>query len=68
MTVSVQMNHMTPIVPSKKDPVVIIADQDQGGKGILIGIDGTDGIVKMNPSLDIKILRLDSLAKLASSD
>lgn len=67
MTVTIDIGQMTPVVPTKKDDVVVISDADKGGRGSLIGIDGEDGIVKMQPSLDIKILRLDSLAKLAST-
>jgi len=67
-TVTVEIGHMQPVPPTKKDNVVVISDADKGGTGLLIGIDGEDGIVKMSPSLDIKILRLDSLAKLAEEE
>ena len=67
-TVTVEITQMQPVAPTKKDNVVVISDADKGGTGLLIGIDGEDGIVKMSPSLDIKILRLDSLAKLADEE
>ena len=37
----------------------------RGATGKLIGVDGTDGIVKVDDTLDVKILDLVILAKLA---
>lgn len=37
----------------------------RGATGKLIGIDGTDGIVKLDDTLDVKILDMVILAKLA---
>jgi len=51
--------------PAKKDRLVIVKGELQGQTGTLIGIDGTDGIVKMTTNSDIKILDLKSCAKLA---
>ena len=51
--------------PAKKDRLVIIKGELRGHTGTLIGIDGTDGIVKMTTNSDIKILDLKSCAKLA---
>jgi len=55
---------LEPVMPGKKDKIKIIRGDFKGYTGSLIGIDGTDGIVKMEVNLDIKILRLDFLAKL----
>ena len=48
--------------PAKKDKVLIVRGEHKGTRGVLIGIDGQDGIVKMQNS-DIKILDLDLVAK-----
>lgn len=37
----------------------------RGFTGKLIGVDGADGIVKVDESLDVKILDMGILAKLA---
>ena len=50
--------------PSKKDKLIIIKGELMGNTGTLIGIDGTDGIVKMAANADIKILDLEICAKL----
>lgn len=39
----------------------------RGTTGKLIGVDGTDGIVKLEDTLDVKILDMGILAKLAQS-
>lgn len=54
------------IPPKKSDKIKIINGEHRGGTGKLIGIDGADGIVKMDETLDIKILDMSNLAKLAS--
>jgi len=53
------------LAPGKKDMVVVVSGQLAGENGILIGIDGEDGIVKMDINSDIKILDLESLCKKA---
>lgn len=39
----------------------------RGATGKLIGIDGTDGIVKVDVTLDVKILDMGILAKLVQT-
>lgn len=53
------------IVPKKNDKIKIMSGSQRGVTGKLIGIDGTDGIVKVDDTLDIKILDMVILAKLA---
>ncbi|XP_031488629.1 putative transcription elongation factor SPT5 homolog 1 [Nymphaea colorata] len=53
------------IVPKKNDRIKIMSGSQRGVTGKLIGIDGTDGIVKVDDTLDIKILDMVILAKLA---
>lgn len=50
-------------VPAQKNSSVIILQGElKGNTGKLIGIDGRDGIVKMDLNLDIKIVDMPSLA------
>jgi len=63
--VKVRREEIEVVRPAKKDRLVIVKGELQGHTGTLIGIDGTDGIVKMTTNSDIKILDLKSCAKLA---
>lgn len=51
--------------PRKNDKIKIMAGVLRGATGKLIGVDGSDGIVKVDDTLDVKILDLVLLAKLA---
>ena len=51
------------VPPRKNDRVKIVGGQYRGSIGKLIGIDGSDGIVKIEDNLDVKILDLAILAK-----
>uniref|UniRef100_M1CBH2 Suppressor of ty n=1 Tax=Solanum tuberosum TaxID=4113 RepID=M1CBH2_SOLTU len=53
------------IVPKKSDKIKIMGGPQRGATGKLIGVDGTDGIVKVDDTLDVKILDMVLLAKLA---
>ena len=61
-----QSYQMKPVVPKKQDKVVIITGNRRGNYGQLINIDNDDGIVKADKSLELRILKLDSLAKLST--
>lgn len=54
--------YLQPVKPTQKGNVKIIRGDLKGNTGVLIGIDGADGIVKMSVNLDIKILDLHHLA------
>ncbi|KAI3820090.1 hypothetical protein L1987_13948 [Smallanthus sonchifolius] len=58
-------NEIEVMVPRKSDKIKIMGGAQRGATGKLIGIDGTDGIVKVDESLDVKILDMVILAKLA---
>ena len=62
--VTIPNEYLEPVTPGKKDKIKIIRGEFKGHTGSLIGIDGPDGIVKMEVNLDIKILHLEFLAKL----
>ncbi|GMH17129.1 hypothetical protein Nepgr_018970 [Nepenthes gracilis] len=55
------------IPPRKSDKIKIMGGGHRGATGKLIGIDGTDGIVKVDDTLDVKILDMAILAKVAQS-
>ncbi|XP_070016585.1 putative transcription elongation factor SPT5 homolog 1 [Nicotiana sylvestris] len=56
------------VVPEKSDKIKIIGGPQRGSTGKLIGVDGTDGIVKVDDTLDVKILDMVILAKLANAE
>lgn len=41
------------VVPKKSDKIKIIGGPQRGSTGKLIGVDGTDGIVKVDDTLEI---------------
>ncbi|KAI8015931.1 hypothetical protein LOK49_LG05G01822 [Camellia lanceoleosa] len=53
------------VVLRKSDKVKIMGGAQRGSIGKLIGVDGSDGIVKVDDTLDVKILDMDILAKSA---
>lgn len=58
--------HELEIIPPRKfDKIKIMGGALRGVTSKLIGVDGTDGIVKMDDSLDVKILDLAVLAKVS---
>jgi transcription elongation factor SPT5 len=50
--------------PAKKDAIKILSGEQRGQTGQLLGVDHSDGIVKLDANLDIKILPLALLARL----
>ncbi|KAG6671691.1 hypothetical protein I3842_16G016700 [Carya illinoinensis] len=64
-TVTALADEMVVVAPRKNDKIKIMAGLLRGSTGKLIGVDGSDGIVKVDDTLDVKILDLVSLAKLA---
>mmetsp|Transcript_642 Transcript_642/g.1926 ORF Transcript_642/g.1926 Transcript_642/m.1926 type:complete len:337 (+) Transcript_642:1-1011(+) len=57
---------LTLVVPQKKNAVKIVLGEHRGQTGSLIGVDAADGIVKLEPSGDVKILELSSLGRLVN--
>ncbi|KAK9160213.1 hypothetical protein Syun_006554 [Stephania yunnanensis] len=64
-TITTLTNELEIVVPRKSDKIKIMSGPERGATGKLIGIDGTDGIVKVDDTLNVKILDMDILAKLA---
>jgi transcription elongation factor SPT5 len=63
--ISVSLDEVQPTVPEKQDTVIILSGDEAGQTGSLIGVDASDGIVKVDGGFEIKIYALASLAKLA---
>ncbi|XP_065880695.1 putative transcription elongation factor SPT5 homolog 1 [Euphorbia lathyris] len=66
-TITVPPSEIETVVPRKSDKIKIMGGVHRGATGKLIGVDGTDGIVKVDDTLDVKILDMVILAKLAHS-
>nr|CAB3266712.1 transcription elongation factor SPT5 [Phallusia mammillata] len=64
-TVSIPGNNLEPVIPGKKDKVKVIMGEDRESTGVLISIDGKDGIVRMEQDHQLKILQLRFLGKIA---
>ncbi|XP_044475671.1 putative transcription elongation factor SPT5 homolog 1 isoform X2 [Mangifera indica] len=64
-TISALPTEIEIVVPRKNDKIKIMGGALRGATGKLIGVDGTDGIVKVDDTLDVKILDMVILAKLA---
>jgi transcription elongation factor SPT5 len=62
-TMAVPLGELGPVAPRKRDRVRIVDGEHAGQTGTLIGIDGTDGIVKLDVDLDIKILSLQQIVR-----
>ena len=64
--VTVLPNELEVVRPKKSDKIKIMNGNFRGYSGKLIGIDGSDGIVKLDDTYEVKILDMVILAKLAS--
>ncbi|ONK67786.1 uncharacterized protein A4U43_C05F3760 [Asparagus officinalis] len=64
--VTVLQGELEPVRPKKSDIIKITSGGQRGLTGKLIGIDGNDGIVKLDDTYEVKILEMSSLAKLAA--
>ncbi|VFQ82413.1 unnamed protein product [Cuscuta campestris] len=57
-------NEIEIIAPKKSERVKIMGGGQRGATGKLIGVDSADGIVKVDDTLEVKILDMVNLAKL----
>ncbi|CAD6339877.1 unnamed protein product [Miscanthus lutarioriparius] len=64
--VTVPPNEVEVIRPKKSDRIKILNGNFRGYTGKLIGIDGSDGIVRLDDTYEVKILDMVILAKLAT--
>ncbi|KAG7573568.1 Spt5 transcription elongation factor N-terminal [Arabidopsis suecica] len=63
-TIMATQNKVSLVCPKKNERVKILGGKYGGSTGKVIGEDGWDGIVKLDESLDVKIMKLAILAKL----
>ena len=54
------------VPPKKTDKIKIVSGEYRGCTGKLMGIDGADGIVKLDDTLDIRILDMSCLSKMVT--
>lgn len=66
-SINVFPNEIEIVAPRKAEKIRIMGGTHRGATGKLIGIDGTDGIVKIDDTLDVKILDMAILAKLVQT-
>ncbi|KAK6114992.1 hypothetical protein DH2020_007261 [Rehmannia glutinosa] len=66
-TVTALQSEIEIVAPRKAEKIKIMGGAHRGATGKLIGIDGTDGIVKVDDTLDVKILDMVILAKLVQT-
>jgi transcription elongation factor SPT5 len=62
----VTANELEVVRPKKNEKLKIMNGSLRGATGKLIGLDGSDGIVKVEGSLDVKIVDMAILGKLAA--
>ena len=46
-TINISLDYLEPVLPQKGDKVMIIYGDDKGSTGLLLSIDGADGVVKL---------------------
>uniref|UniRef100_A0A8C5CEE5 Transcription elongation factor SPT5 n=1 Tax=Gadus morhua TaxID=8049 RepID=A0A8C5CEE5_GADMO len=62
--VSISSEHLEPVTPTKNNKVKVILGEDREATGVLLSIDGDDGIVRMELDGQLKILNLRFLGRL----
>lgn len=55
---------ISPVRPEKKNKAKILSGEFKGKTGLVIGIDGQDGIIKFDGKSDFKIVPMAFLAKM----
>ncbi len=46
-TINISLDYLEPCIPVKGDKVMIIHGEDKGSTGLLLSIDGPDGVIKL---------------------
>ncbi|XP_074666244.1 transcription elongation factor SPT5-like isoform X2 [Strix aluco] len=65
--VSISSEHLEPVTPTRRNKVKVILGEDREATGILLSIDGEEGVVRMDLEEQFKILNLRSLGKLVEA-
>ena len=64
--IMISQMEMELVPPKKTDKIKIVSGEHRGCTGKLMGLDGADGIVKLDDTLDIRILDMSCLSKMAT--
>src|SRR5262249_17782468 len=64
-TLSIAWDFLEPVRPEKKQRTKIIGGEDRGKAGSLIGVDGQDGIVKLDEGKEFRVFTMNLVGKLA---
>ncbi|CAG8523761.1 11955_t:CDS:10 [Acaulospora colombiana] len=59
----IEQKFLEPVQPQKKEKIKMIAGDLKGQLGILVGVDGVDGVVKVKGGKDFKIVNMSMMAK-----
>ncbi|CAG8441162.1 6968_t:CDS:10 [Diversispora eburnea] len=59
----IDQQFLVPVPPQKKEKIKMIAGDFKGQLGILVGVDGFDGVVKVKGGKDFKIVNMSMMAK-----
>ncbi|RHZ46310.1 hypothetical protein Glove_627g17 [Diversispora epigaea] len=59
----IEQQFLAPVPPQKKEKIKMIAGDFKGQLGILVGVDGFDGVVKVKGGKDFKIVNMSMMAK-----
>jgi len=65
--VRIQCSHLQRVAPARKEQVKVVAGGSAGETGTLIGIDGENGIVKLDSNMDIMVFHMEALGKLGAA-
>jgi hypothetical protein len=67
-SVRIPLNFVSVVAPGRRDRATIIRGPSVGNTGVLIGAAPPDGILKMDDTSEIKIVKLENLAKSQAAD
>ncbi len=57
---------LEPVRPSERnDKFIVISGADKDKTGVLISVDGNDGVARMNDTRDMQMMNIEFLAKLS---
>ncbi|CAG8603599.1 1717_t:CDS:10, partial [Racocetra fulgida] len=58
-----EQRFLKPVLPQKKERIKMIGGEHKGQLGMLVGVDGADGVVKVKGGKDFKIVNMNMMAK-----
>lgn len=61
--IEAEEEYLGPVSPQKRDQFMILSGEGRGKVGVLLSIDGQEGVVKVEGNDEILMMNLDTLAK-----